>query len=178
MRVPRSASAAVPATLILATLVAAVLGTAGCGASRDAPTSPGGPDTTTIPMAIPVSFGSAGTVKAELATLASQRSTGLMNRASIAADSGMLFVWAQDQNNLLVAFYMLNTHFDLSVAFLDASKRVINIEDMTHDTETLHFAAAPFRYALEAPRGWFAAHGVAAGATATFTIPPGVIIDP
>src|SRR5581483_2736884 len=119
-----------------------------------------------------------GTVKAELATLAAQRSTGLMNRASIAADSGMLFVWAQDQSNQLVAFYMRNTHFDLSVAFLDASKRVINIEDMARDTETLHFAAAPFRYALEAPRGWFAAHGVAPGATATFTIPAGVLIDP
>lgn len=164
--------------VVLATLVAAVLGAAACRGSGDAPTSPGGPDTTTVPKAIPVSFGAAGTLKAELATLAAQRSTGLMNRASIAADSGMLFVWAQDQNNQLVAFYMLNTHFDLSVAFLDASRRVLNIEDMTHDTETLHFAAAPFRYALEAPRGWFAAHGIAAGATATFTIPAGVIIDP
>lgn len=173
MRAPRPAS-----TAVLATLVAAVLGASACGGFRDAPTSPGGPDTTTIPKAIPVSFGPAGTVKAELATLAAQRSTGLMNRASIAADSGMLFVWAQDQNNQVVAFYMRNTHFDLSLAFLDASKRVINIEDMTRDTETFHFAAAPFRYALEAPRGWFAAHGVAAGATATFTIPAGVIIDP
>jgi hypothetical protein len=173
MRAPRPAFPAVLTVFAVTTLLVAA-----CGGSGDAPVSPGGPDTTTVPKAIPVSFGASGTIKAELATLAAQRATGLMNRSSIAADSGMLFVWAQDQNNQLVAFYMLNTHFDLSVAFLDASKRVINIEDMTHDTETLHFAAAPFRYALEAPRGWFAAHGVATGATASFTIPAGVKIDP
>ncbi|HVZ49859.1 MAG TPA: DUF192 domain-containing protein [Gemmatimonadaceae bacterium] len=164
---------------LLAIAAAAALGAA-CS-SGDSATGPGdGPDTTgtTPPRAIPVAFGTAGTVKAELATTQAQRDLGLMNRASIAPDSGMLFAWAQDQQFQLVAFYMRNTHFDLSVAFLDASRRVINIADMTHDTETLHFATAPFRYAIEAPLGWFQAHGVAAGATATFTIPAGVTIDP
>jgi hypothetical protein len=119
-----------------------------------------------------------GTVGAELATTRARRDTGLMHRASIAADSGMLFVWAADQSHQLVGFWMKNTHFDLSVAFLDSARRVINIEDMTRDTETLHFATAPFRYALEVPRGWFAAHGVAAGTAASFVVPAGVVIDP
>lgn len=157
---------------VFAVIVAAGIGGMGCS-SKNSPTGPGGTDSTTV-KAIPVSFGTSGTVKAELATTQRQRDTGLMNRTSIAADSGMLFAWSADQNNQLVAFYMRNTHFDLSVAFLDASKHVINIEDMTHDTETYHFATAPFRYAVEAPLGWFARHGVVAGATASFTLPPGV----
>ena len=131
-----------------------------------------------IPKAITVAF-AGGTVRAELATLSAQRSTGLMNRSSIAADSGMIFVWANDQQNYQVTgFWMMNTHFDLDVAFLDASKRVINIEGMTKETTNIHYATAPYRYAVEAPRGWYASHGVAAGAIATFTIPAGVIIDP
>lgn len=101
-----------------------------------------------------------------------------MNRPALGADSGMVFVWPGDQQYQLVAFYMRNTHFDLSVAFLDGSKRVINVEDMARDTETLHFATAPFRYAIEAPLGWFRARGIGAGTTAAFTIPPGATIEP
>ena len=150
---------------ILANLVA-------CGGS-DGPTTPPNPSTKTVNVVF-----AGGTVAAEIAALRAEREAGLMNRASIAADSGMLFVWAVDLNPVFAPFYMRNTHFDLSVAFLDAQKRVINIEDMVHDTETNHFATAPFRYALEARRGWFASHGVAAGSVATFTLPAGVIIDP
>ena len=119
-----------------------------------------------------------GTVSAELATHAAQRETGLMNRTSIAADSGMFFAWAQDQAPNVTGFYMHNTHFDLSVAFLDATGKVINIEDMMKDTETLHFATKPFRYALEVPKNWFVLHGVGPNAVASFTIPTGVTIDP
>ena len=119
-----------------------------------------------------------GTINAEIAATRNRRDTGLMNRMMIAPDSGMIFVWPADQSNLAVAFFMRDTHFDLSIAFLDASRRVLNIEDMTRDTETLHFAVAPFRYAVEARSGWFAAHGVTVGSLASFTIPAGVIVDP
>ena len=137
----------------------------------------GCPPACSIPTAIPVTF-AGGSVASEIASLRAQRETGLMNRPSIAADSGMIFVWATDRNPQLEGFFMLNTHFDLSVAFLDAQKRVINIEDMTAETLTIHLATAPFRYAVEARKGWFSSHGVVPGATATFTIPAGVIIDP
>lgn len=119
-----------------------------------------------------------GTLNAESAATNSKRNTGLMNRATIAADSGMIFVWSADKSHLAVAFFMCDTHFDLSIAFLNADRRVLNIENMTKNTETLHFAVAPFRYAVEAPAGWFAAHGVAVGAVASFTLPAGVIVDP
>jgi uncharacterized membrane protein (UPF0127 family) len=160
--------------MILASLLAAVA----CGGSKDTTAPPGGGGgDPPIPKAITVSF-PGGTVSAEIAALTAARNTGLMNRTSIAADSGMIFVWATDRNPQFEGFYMLNTHFDLSVAFLDSQKRVINVEDMTAETTAIHYATAPYRYAVEARKGWFASHGVVAGTTATFTVPAGVIIDP
>ena len=162
-----------PSPLLVVLAAATVMS---CGG--DTPATPRGcPAACPDPKAIPVTF-AGGVVFAELATTRTSRDTGLMNRTSIAADSGMLFVWAADQNPQTSAFWMLNTHVDLSVTFLDSQKRVINIEDMTKDTQTLHFATAPFRYAVEARKGWFASHGAVAGSVATFTIPAGVIIDP
>lgn len=133
--------------------------------------------TDTIPKAMTVAF-AGGTVKAEIAATRAAREAGLMNRTSIAADSGMIFIFGQDQIQQLSAFWMHNTHVDLSIAFIDAQKKVINIEEMAKDTDIYHYAAANYRYAVEAPKGWFTAHGVVAGATATFTVPAGVIIDP
>lgn len=135
------------------------------------------PDPPASTNTVAVAF-AGGTVRAEIAATRAARSTGLSNRASIAADSGMLFIWASEQHPQFAPFWMKDTHFDLAIAFLDANKVVISISEMTRDTETLHFAGGFFRYALEAPKGWFAAHGVTAGATATFTLPAGVIIDP
>lgn len=156
-------------------LMLTVLAIAACSGAKDTTAPPGGDPV--IPKAISVSF-AGGALASEIASLSAARNTGLMNRPSIAADSGMIFVWATDRNPQLNGFHMLNTHFDLSVAFLDAQKRVINIEDMTAETLTVHLATAPFRYAVEARKGWFASHGVVPGATATFTIPAGVLIDP
>lgn len=155
-------------TLLLAMTASALA----CGSGTE-PTPPNGAN----PNAVAVVF-SGGTVSAEVAATFARRETGLMNRTSIAADSGMLFVWATDRNQSTGAFHMVNTHFDLAIAFIDANKKVINVAEMMKETATLHFATAPFRYALEAPKGWFAAHGVVAGATATFTLPAGLIIDP
>lgn len=154
-------------TLLLALTAAALA----CSGSEPTPPNGGNPNAVLVAFA-------GGTVRAEIAATFAQRETGLMNRNSIAADSGMIFVWATDRQYQVASFWMKNTHFDLAIAFLDANKRVINIEEMTKDTETPHYATAPYRYAVEAPKGWFAAHGVVAGATAAFTLPGGLVVDP
>lgn len=158
------------ATIAIA-VIAAIAAISACTSS---PTSPG---SVTTGKAVPIVF-TGGTINAEIASTFVRRDSGLMGRTSIAADSGMLFAWAINHDSTTVYFYMHDTHFDLSVAFLDANHVVINIEDMTRDTETPHYPRAAFRYAIEAPLGWFAAHGVTAGAAATFTFPAGVIVDP
>ena len=59
--------------------------------------------------------------------------------------------------------WMKNTNIPLSVAFIDAQGKVINVEDMAPHTETNHCTARNAMYALEANQGWFARHGVVPG---------------
>lgn len=113
-------------------------------------------------------------VRAEVAATDSARETGLMNRQSLGADAGMLFVFAVDQQvqQYSPGFWMKNTLFDLSIAFMDSNKRVVGMQDMAaRDTVTLHRPSSPYRYALEVNKGWFASHGVTTGAIASFTLP-------
>ena len=52
----------------------------------------------------------------------------------------------------------------LSVAFIDESGTILNIEDMKPQTEDSHCSARPARYALEMNQGWFARRGIKSGA--------------
>ncbi len=124
---------------------------------------------------------SGGTGAAEVAATTASRELGLMNRASLAADSGMLFVFASDQpvGTLSTGFWMKNTLIDLSIAFVDATQHVIGVQEMVAlDTITFHRPTSPYRYALEMNKGWFTSHGVASGATASFMLSSCTVISP
>lgn len=99
-------------------------------------------------------------IEAELAHTPEARRTGLMHRRSMPDNRGMIFVFTQDARHCM---WMRNTFIPLSVAFVDAEGKILNIEDMTPQTEISHCAAAPARYALEMNKGWFAARGLGAG---------------
>jgi uncharacterized membrane protein (UPF0127 family) len=99
-------------------------------------------------------------ITAEVASTPDQRSTGLMNRFSLQPDHGMLFVFDRPEP---LGFWMKNTYVALSIAFLDAEGRILNIEDMAPQTETTHWSKGPGQYALEMRKGWFAERGVRAG---------------
>ncbi len=103
-------------------------------------------------------------VSAEVAATDATRETGLMNRFSLAPDSGMIFVFAQPQPQ---AFWMKNTYVPLSIAFIDKSGRILNIEDMAPQTEATHWSLGDALYALEMRQGWFLQKGIAAGAIVT-----------
>ena len=83
-----------------------------------------------------------------------------MNRSSLDTDAGMVFVFPSDTN---AAFWMQNTLIPLSIAFVKADGTVVHIEDMQAQTETNHYSTEPYRYAIEANVGWFAAQGISAG---------------
>lgn len=122
-----------------------------------------------------------GVIAAEVAATGGARDTGLMNRPSLGAANGMLFVFPSDQpvTGFAPFFWMKNTLIDLSIAFMDASSRVIDVQEMVaRDTVTEHRPPSPYRYAVEANKGWFATHGVAAGAAAAFTISSCTVITP
>jgi uncharacterized membrane protein (UPF0127 family) len=99
-------------------------------------------------------------IDAEVAADQPNRMQGLMNRRSMAANQGMLFVFTQAERHCM---WMRNTLLPLSVAFLDEQGQILNIEDMKPQTETSHCASGPARFALEMNQGWFAAKGFKAG---------------
>jgi len=99
-------------------------------------------------------------IEAEVAATQSSRMTGLMQRKTMSAQRGMLFVFNELDRHCM---WMRNTDLPLSVAFLDDKGRILNIEDMQPHTETNHCAKTPARYALEMNLGWFKARGVGPG---------------
>jgi uncharacterized membrane protein (UPF0127 family) len=98
---------------------------------------------------------------AEVARTPEQRALGLMNRFSLKLDHGMLFIFERAESQ---AFWMKNTFIPLSIAFIAADGRIVNIEDMRPQTEETHWSKGPVLYALEMRKGWFAERGIGPGA--------------
>ena len=96
----------------------------------------------------------------EVAATPETRERGLMNRFSLQPDHGMLFVFESPQP---LAFWMKNTYVALSIAFVAANGRILNIEDMRPQDESPHWSKGPALYAIEMRKGWFAAKGIAPG---------------
>jgi uncharacterized membrane protein (UPF0127 family) len=86
-----------------------------------------------------------------------------MHRESMPEDQGMLFVFEGDSQH---GFFMRNTLIPLSIAFVKLDGTIVEIEDMAPQTEDLHTGPEPYRYTVEANRGWFADNGISAGSRA------------
>ena len=99
-------------------------------------------------------------IRAEVAAEFGTRMRGLMYRASMPQNAGMLFIFDESTQHCM---WMKNTLIPLSVAFIDEKGAITNIEDMKPQTEDSHCASRAARYALEMNRGWFAAHGIKPG---------------
>ena len=104
-------------------------------------------------------------VQAEIAETPEQREIGLMHRASLAEDAGMLFIYAEEQR---LSFWMKNTRIPLSVAFITSGWVINEILDMESprpgQEPPIHTSKAPARYALEMNQGWFRRKGIGPGA--------------
>ena len=74
-------------------------------------------------------------LKVELAVSDQERSRGLMYRKSLGKEEGMLFVFDELGYH---SMWMKDTLIPLSVAFLDADGKIINILDMEPQTLDTH----------------------------------------
>ena len=107
-------------------------------------------------------------VTVELAETPEQQALGLMERRSLAADAGMLFLYATAQPESS-AFWMFRTRIPLDIAFIDSAGVIRTIRTMEPCTSELaqscpsYAAGAPYRAALEVNGGWFAARRIAVG---------------
>ncbi|MEX0143509.1 hypothetical protein D3C87_843630 [compost metagenome] len=101
-------------------------------------------------------------IQAEVAATEAQREQGLMYREKMAANAGMVFVF---DNPSTQCMWMKNTPLPLSVAFIDASGKIVNIEDMQPHTLDSHCSTktVPVRYALEMHLGWFKQRNIKPG---------------
>ena len=118
----------------------------------------------TTPTKFPVVPLTAGmyVIQAEVATSEEQREEGLMFRKKMGANQGMVFLFGAPAG---VCMWMKNTLLPLSVAFMDADHRIINIEDMKPETTDSHCAQKPANYALEMNLGWFKQKNIKPGMT-------------
>jgi len=91
-------------------------------------------------------------VDAEVAASEDLRMHGLMYRKAMPSNAGMVFIFETSQQYCM---WMKNTLLPLSVAFIDETGKIINIEDMQPQTENSHCAERPARFALEMNKGWF-----------------------
>jgi len=99
----------------------------------------------------------------EVARRPEDRTQGLMYRSSLAPDSGMLFVFDQEEVRY---FWMKNTWIPLSIAYIASDGVITDILEMAPgDTTTRYFSSRPALYALEMNAGWFQSRGIRPGDT-------------
>ena len=101
-------------------------------------------------------------IQAEVAQTDAQRQQGLMFREKMANNHGMVFVFDDTTSQCM---WMKNTLLPLSVAFIDADGKIVNIEDMQPKTLDSHCSSKPVKYALEMNLGWFKQKNVKPGST-------------
>jgi uncharacterized membrane protein (UPF0127 family) len=80
----------------------------------------------------------------------------------------MIFVFDRDEH---LSFWMKNTPSALSIAFLSAEGKILEIDDMEPFSEKIVQSRLSARYALEMRKGAFTSLGIAVGTLVTF--PPG-----
>lgn len=107
------------------------------------------------------------TLVVEVAKTPAQFEQGLMGRESLEKNSGMLFVFPNEQTRF---FWMKNTLIDLSIAFFNKKGELINIHEMKSgkgiaDLDLPSYASEkPAMYALEMEAGWFVKNKIKPGA--------------
>ena len=156
-------------------LLASLLFVAGCGGEAKGGSSAGSapettvssgttaasaPDGTATVALIPSDGGERVELQVEIADDGRERRRGLMERTELAENAGMLFVFEREKT---LSFWMKNTLIPLSVAYIDADGRIVDIQDMEPLDTTSHPSAEPAQYALEVNQGFYEEHGIEVG---------------
>lgn len=92
-----------------------------------------------------------------------KRALGLMNRTELPERAGMIFVFPSDHQG---GFWMKNTLIPLSIAYLSADGQILAVREMepcAADPCPVYDPGQPYRYAVEAGKGWFAARAIGPG---------------
>lgn len=96
----------------------------------------------------------------ENACTSEQLSQGLMFRKKLEENTGMLFVFSQEQT---LNFWMRNTYIPLDIAYINNKNEIVDIQSMKPLDETAIVSKAPASYALEVNSGWFKKNNINVG---------------
>jgi uncharacterized membrane protein (UPF0127 family) len=102
-------------------------------------------------------------LQVRIAETAEARRLGLMGVRHLDRDAGMAFLFSEPVDP---GFWMKDTLIPLAIAFWDSDGRIADIQEMTpcqRDPCPLYSPGVRVMGALEANRGFFAAHGVRPG---------------
>jgi uncharacterized membrane protein (UPF0127 family) len=97
-------------------------------------------------------------ITVELAKSPEQQARGLMFRKDLAQDTGMLFIYSEEQR---MSFWMKNTFIPLSIGFFDKNQILVDVQEMEPVKSEMqsripsYQSLKPAKYALEMPAGWF-----------------------
>ena len=104
-------------------------------------------------------------IKTEVVRTESEKARGLMFRQNLGKEEGMLFVYEKEEH---LSFWMKNTPLPLSIAFLDKTGLIVDIQNMIPFSLQTHISAFPAQYALEVNQGWFKENGISVGDAVIF----------
>ena len=108
------------------------------------------------------------TITVELAKTDQMRELGLMNRDHLDPNTGMLFIFPQEET---MTFWMKNTIIPLDIMFINNERIIVSVATMTPckaDPCALYPSNSLALYALEVPAGFIATHAITVGETVRF----------
>lgn len=100
-----------------------------------------------------------------------ERQIGLMHRASLEENQGMLFIFDEESQR---SFYMKNTYIPLDILFINADNKIVSFTENAEPTdETSLPSKAPAKYVLEINGGLIERWGLEIGDEISFTLNKG-----
>lgn len=107
------------------------------------------------------------TIAIEVAETDSSRTRGLMQRPSLPADSGMLFIFQDEQQR---AFWMANTPLSLDIMYVRSDSSILSIARYTTPFSATSIPSnGPAQFVVEVVAGYADSHGITEGDRITWT---------
>ncbi len=96
-------------------------------------------------------------IRATIVNTAQSRERGLMKTSRLCENCGMLFIFPVAEKH---TFWMKDTPLPLSIAFIAADGKILNLADMQPNTLHFHASRGDALYALEMNQGWFSERAI------------------
>lgn len=99
-------------------------------------------------------------VSVAIADTTYKQAVGLMNRKTLPADQGMLFVFYRDESR---DFWMKDTYIPLDQVYIDSGGAIVDINRNARPLDTAMYISRPCRYVVEVNGGYCDRHGIDIG---------------